>query len=147
MDAVQMMIVLLLGAYMLQCVFAFLQSKAIAESYAEMRQHGNVLVGKEKKWLAGTTYVVFQLDNAGTVTAAQYLAGQTILARLRPLADCVGMDIHQLQFKKKRVQAAYQDALARYIEALNAQNEAASAESPAASETVEQIPAAMEEIA
>jgi len=115
--------VLLIIAISVQCVLSIKQGKSLSNTFYEMKEQGNVLVGKYKNYFRGGAYIFFNIDNQGIVEDAKVIYGRTIFSSMKCLSECIGNDICALSFEKRCVQKAYEDAVGYYREALNSFDE------------------------
>ena len=91
-----MLLVLLVGAWLLQAVLSYWQARRFYSRLSTLRRKGPCAVGQAGSKYRGKVFTVLAVDEAGIILNAERLSGLTVFARLQPVARLVGLPVSDL---------------------------------------------------
>jgi len=112
---VLVLLVLLVGAWLLQAALAYWQAKRFYGRLSVLRRKGRCAVGRAGNKYRGKVFGVLAVDEAGIILNAERLSGLTVFARLQPVARLVGLPVsdllsRQIEGLRPKFHAAFRQA-------------------------------------
>lgn len=89
-------ILLLAAAWVLQLGLSLWQTRRFYRRLSILRRAGRTAVGMEGSIYRRRAYAVLVVDERDRIVHAEQLSGWTVFARLRPVPQLVGLDVHAL---------------------------------------------------
>ena len=112
MNPILAVIIAIVLANMMQFYLYRMQMNKINNLFYEMREKGDVLVGKHRG-LKGGGMILLQLKDT-VVQEAYYVQGVSVFVKPKPVDGVAGKDVKNLNFSHKVLQKAYENALENY---------------------------------
>ncbi len=89
-------IILLVGMWVLQFVFSYLQMRKFYSRVSQMRKDGLTSIGMSGSMYKRRIYGVLTVDKQDRIIHAEQLSGWTVLARLKPVDALIGKSLSEL---------------------------------------------------
>ena len=91
-----LIVVLLGGGYLLQCVFGLMQMKDFSKTFRPLRQMGRVAIGRTNGGLRAGAIVMFAIDENGIILKGKRMMGVTVLAKFKDFNGFEGKNVGEL---------------------------------------------------
>lgn len=99
-----LLIILGIGAFLLQSFLGFIQIKNFGLEYSRMRKLGRVAIGRRPGKFRSGTIIMFALDKEGTIKYGRKLQGTSVIARFKDLEGYEGIKLDTLNLQSKAMQ-------------------------------------------
>ncbi|AEB30105.1 hypothetical protein CAR_c14440 [Carnobacterium sp. 17-4] len=99
-----LLIVLGIGAFLLQSFLGFIQIKNFGLEYSRMRKLGRVAIGRRPGKFRSGTIIMFALDKEGIIKYGRKLQGTSVIARFKELEGYDGIKLDTLTLQSKVMQ-------------------------------------------
>ncbi len=96
MPAIYILGIFAVSAYLLQCLFGFIQIKHFTKVYGKLRQIGRVVIGRKSGKIRAGTIVMFAIDSEGIILEGQKIQGTTVLAKFKVMEGFKNQKITEL---------------------------------------------------
>lgn len=100
-----LLVIVLLGAYLLQFAFSFIQLKSFQKNYNEMAQYGRVVVGKKKGYIRAGTIIIFAIDEKNRVLEAAQMQGVTCFSGFKKIPLMKGIVLDEENMNDEHIKA------------------------------------------
>lgn len=114
-----LVIFVLAGAFLLQTVLSYFQTRYYTREFVRLRKMGRVVIGRKRGIISAGTLVLFAINAEGVILTASRIQGVTVFARGRQLKRYDGKSIASLtvedcKTENKLLQKAILNAVSNY---------------------------------
>ena len=88
-------------------LLTYKQYMDFTRSFSEMRQYGNISVGKDKQYFIYGVVLILACDNNGIVTKGKMMRGVSVLQKFHDFDDLNGYDVYQLRDEEDEKRQRY----------------------------------------